>query len=211
MAQTESRGGALRARRLSASDWIQAATDALVDGGVAAVAIEPIALRLGATKGSFYHHFENREALIQAALEEWERSQTEAVIQRLQLIADPAERLRAVVAAAFADGAGGVRDAALLSAATDAVVNPVVARVTHRRMRYLADEYVQLGMSPAQAHRRALLLYTAYLGLFEYLRAGVDGGLADGELQAYVVEALDTLIPALPSRGRRDGSKRAPR
>lgn len=196
MAQAESSRGALRARRLSASDWIQAATDALVNGGVGAVAIEPLAQRLGATKGSFYHHFENREALIQAALEEWERSQTEAVIQRLQLIADPAERLRAVVAAAFGDVNGGVRDAALLSAATDVVVNPVVARVTERRLRYLADAYIQLGISRGRARRRALLLYTAYIGLFEYLRAGVDGGVADGELQAYVMEALDALVPA---------------
>lgn len=195
MAQAESSRGALRARRLSASDWIQAATDALVNGGVGAVAIEPLAQRLGATKGSFYHHFENREALIQAALEEWERSQTEAVIQRLQLIADPAERLRAVVAAAFGDVNGGVRDAALLSAATDVVVNPVVARVTERRLRYLADAYIQLGISRGRARRRALLLYTAYIGLFEYLRAGVDGGVADGELQAYVMEALDALVP----------------
>lgn len=196
MAQAESSRGALRARRLSASDWIQAATDALVNGGVGAVAIEPLAQRLGATKGSFYHHFENREALIQAALEEWERSQTEAVIQRLQLIADPAERLRAVVAAAFGDVNGGVRDAALLSAATDVVVNPVVARVTERRLRYLADAYIQLGISRGRARRRALLLYTAYIGLFEYLRAGVDGGVADAELQAYVMEALDALVPA---------------
>lgn len=195
MVNSVSRAGVSRGRRLSASDWIGAATDALVEGGVAAVAVEPLALRLGATKGSFYHHFENREALIQAALEEWERSQTEAVIQRLQLIPDPAERLRAVLTAAFADRSGGVRDAALLSAATDSMVKPVVARVTRRRTNYFAEAFMQLGMTRAQARRRALLLYTAYLGLFEHLRTGIDGAVTDAELRAYVTEALDALIP----------------
>src|SRR2546430_1661392 len=98
-------------RPLSASDWIAAAMDAIIDGGVSAVAIEPLAIRLGATKGSFYHHFPNRDALVVAALEDWERSQTEAVIERLELIPDPAERLRAVLATAFADRVGGIRDA----------------------------------------------------------------------------------------------------
>ena len=176
--------------------------EALVEGGVAAVAVEPLAARLGATKGSFYHHFANREALVAAALEEWERSQTEAVIQRLQLIPDPAERLRAVLTAAFADHSGGVRDAALLGAATDALVKPVVSRVTSRRMGYFTEACVQLGMPRARARRRAILLYTAYLGLFEYLRAGVDGKIEDAELHAYAIEALDALIPARPGPRR---------
>src|SRR5947209_5179947 len=133
-------------RPLAASDWIAAAMDAIVKGGVATVAIEPLAVRLGATKGSFYHHFPNRDALIVAALEEWERSQTEAVIERLELIPDPRERLRAVLAAAFADRAGGVRDAALLASATHPLVRPIVKRVTDRRLRYFAQMYVGLGL-----------------------------------------------------------------
>ena len=84
------------ARSLSATDWITAAMEAIVEGGIGGVAVEPLAVGLGATKGSFYHHFPNRDALIVAALEDWERSQTEAVIERLELIPDPAERLRAL-------------------------------------------------------------------------------------------------------------------
>jgi AcrR family transcriptional regulator len=187
---------ATRSRQLTAADWIRAATDAIVEGGVAAVAVEPLAARLGTTKGSFYHHFDNRDALVTAALDEWERSQTEAVIRGLQLIPDPAERLRAVVAAAIADSAGGVRDAALLASATHPLIKPFVERVTARRLRYLTDAYVQLGLSEARAGRRALLLYSAYLGLFDYLRVGFGAGLDDAELRAYAEELLTTLIPA---------------
>lgn len=181
-------------KSLTASDWVAVAVEALVEGGVAAVAVEPLAVRLGATKGSFYHHFENRDALISAALDAWEQSQTEDVIQRLQLIPDPRERLRAVMTAAFMDRIGGVRDAALLASATDPLVKPVVARVTTRRVRYFTDTYAQMGMSKAQARRRALLLYTAYLGVFEYLRVGLDE-LTDAELGSYALELLKTLVP----------------
>jgi AcrR family transcriptional regulator len=186
-------------RTLSAADWIQAAMAAIVEGGVAAVAVEPLAARLGTTKGSFYHHFESRDALIVAALEDWERSQTEAVIQRLELIPDPEERLRAVMAAALADGPGGVRDAALLGSATHPLVKPVVERVTARRLAYLARVCVELGLSEPQARRRALLLYTAYLGLFDYLRAGLGEGLSEAELREIARELMATLVPEGPA------------
>lgn len=193
MAQSRGREGA--ARQLSAADWIRAAGDAIVEGGVAAVAVEPLAVRLATTKGSFYHHFENRDSLIIAALDDWEQSQTEEVIQRLDLIPDPAERLRAVMAAAIADRAGGVRDAALLASATHPLVKPVVERVTARRLSYFTGVYRQLGLAESQARRRALLLYSAYLGLFDYLRAGLDTGLSDEELRAHAGELLTTLVP----------------
>src|SRR5438105_4004942 len=130
---------AKRARQLSADDWKAAAIDAIVAGGVAALAVEPLAAMLGATKGSFYHHFPNRDALIVAALEDWERSETEAVIQRMELIADPGERLRAIMAAALADREGATRDAALVAASTHPLVKPVVERVTRRRLNYMTD------------------------------------------------------------------------
>jgi len=180
-------------RSLSASDWVEVATEALIEGGVGAVAVEPLALRLGATKGSFYHHFENRNALVRAALDGWERSQTEEVIARLQLIADPGERLRAVMIAALTDRFGGLRDAALVSSSTDPLIKPVVARVTARRLRYLTETYAEMGLTKARARRRALLWYTAYLGLFEYLRVRLDE-LTDAELRAYSLELVNTLV-----------------
>jgi AcrR family transcriptional regulator len=181
-------------RPLSASDWIGAAMDAIVEGGVSSLAVEPLAVRLGATKGSFYHHFANRDALIVAALEEWERSQTEAVIERLELIPDPGERLRAVLATAFADRTGGVRDAALLASATHPLVKPIVKRVTERRLRYFGEMYVQLGLPKPRARRRALMLYLSYVGLFDCLRLGV-AVLSDAELRAHAHEVLSTLVP----------------
>jgi AcrR family transcriptional regulator len=197
MAMRSSRGSLKRSRSLSAEDWIRAATEVLVEEGVGAVAVEPLAVRLGATKGSFYHHFENRHALIVAALEEWESAQTEAVIERLQLIGYPGERLRAVMTAAITDRAGGLRDAALLVSGTHPLVRPVVARVTERRLRYMTETYMELGLPKARARRRARLLYLSYLGLFEYVR-GLDVEISDAELRAHAEELVSALVPPAP-------------
>jgi AcrR family transcriptional regulator len=191
--------GVRSAVRLSAADWIGAAMDAIVEAGVGAVAVEPLAVRLGATKGSFYHHFASRDALIVAALEEWERSQTEAVIERLELIPDPGERLRAVLAAAFTDRPGGIRDAALQASATHRLVKPIVKRVTDRRLRYFTDRYVELGFSRPRARRRALMLYLSYIGLFECLRLGLVD-LSNAEVAAHAREVLGTLVPGTGGR-----------
>jgi AcrR family transcriptional regulator len=178
--------------------------EAIVEGGVAAVAVEPLAARLGATKGSFYHHFDNRDALIVAALQDWERQETEAVIARMALIPDPGERLRAIMAAALADRAGAIRDAALVASASHPLVKPVVARVTKRRLTYMTEVCLEMGLAPEQARRRVLLLYSSYLGLFDYLRAGLNDSLDDDELRAYTEELLTALVPTRAVASARD-------
>src|SRR5215831_599523 len=97
-------------KRLSADDWAGAALAALAEGGLAAVAVEPLAARLGATKGSFYWHFANRSALQEAAVLRWEERHTEAVIARLAGLADPAERLRRLFDTVFRTGDDGDGD-----------------------------------------------------------------------------------------------------
>ena len=132
-----------RRRSLGADDWIDAAMAVLAEDGVAAVAVEPLAARLGATKGSFYHHFPNRDALIAAALERWERRDTTDVRERLRLIADPRARIHAVMTAAITGREGGLRDAALLASAPTRSSRPSSRRASaradplpHRHLRW---------------------------------------------------------------------------
>ena len=58
--------------RLSAGDWEEAAIDVLSQHGLSAIAVEPLAQRIGVTKGSFYAHFDTRDDLIAAVLARWE-------------------------------------------------------------------------------------------------------------------------------------------
>lgn len=189
-------------RRLSADDWTAAALVALAEGGVAAVAVEPLAARLGATKGSFYWHFRNRDALLEAALRRWERVETGDVIARVEAEPDPRSRLRALFVLATDRSRTSVVEPALQAAATHALVAPVLARVTRRRLDYLGTQFGALGLSPAAARHRALLAYTAYLGHIQLVHAAPD--LAPDDLDAYTGEVV-TALTTPTTIPRRDG------
>src|SRR5438128_10889157 len=59
-------------RSRTGADWLKAARLALLHRGPDAVRVEPLARGLGVTKGSFYWHFKDRNALLEALLREWE-------------------------------------------------------------------------------------------------------------------------------------------
>lgn len=60
-------------KRWRRQHWVEFALLALERGGVEAIRIEDLARRSGRTPGSFYSHFPGREALLDAAAEEWLR------------------------------------------------------------------------------------------------------------------------------------------
>ncbi|BCJ33348.1 TetR family transcriptional regulator [Actinocatenispora thailandica] len=173
-------------KTLTRTDWADAALTALADGGLAAVAVEPIATKLGATKGSFYWHFANRGALIDAALAHWADQHTEAVIQELGPITDPQRRLDALLAKTIGQTTANRAELALLAHADHPAVAPVVAAVTERRVEFIAAAYRQAGCPETEARFRAVLGYTAYIGLIQAQRATAGALLPDADRPAYL-------------------------
>lgn len=147
---------------------------ALAEGGVAAVAIEPLAARAGATKGSVYHHFANRDALLQATVERWEREHTEAVIERVEVEESALGRLRVLFEMVLDQRRKGSVELALQNAADDPVVAPVLKRVAERRIGYVTELFAGLGFAPDVAHRRAVLAYSLYLGQVQMMATQPD-------------------------------------
>jgi len=153
-----------RTARLSYDDWAEAALAVLTEGGPAAVAVEPVAARLGASKSSFYWLFKNRQALLEAALRCWEQRQTDAVLPRLAAIEDPAERLRVLVRHAAAATEGADLSLRLLVESGDPVVRAAAERVTRRRLAVIEASFAELGHPPERARHYASAAYSAYLG-----------------------------------------------
>lgn len=153
-----------RPPKTTAEDWERAALDAVAAGGVAAVSVEALAASLGTTKGSFYWHFTNREALIAAALRRWESEHTEMLAAYLETVADPLERLRYTLPGALNDERGSAVALTLLADAKDPSVGAAIARVTARRVSLLERAFTDLGFAPEQARFRAQTAYAVYLG-----------------------------------------------
>ena len=187
---------ASRQRRLTRQDWATAALVAIAEGGLAAVAVEPLAARLGTTKGSFYWHFSNRTALLEAALAYWEEAHTNAVIAEVDAApGGPMAQLRLlfkrVTEMAQRDRIG----LALLATADHPVVAPVLARVTERRIAYTAGRFIELGFPPDMARQRALLAHSAYLGQTQLAHATPQVlPRSRSARRAYLDHVLSTLV-----------------
>ncbi|WP_327356705.1 TetR/AcrR family transcriptional regulator [Streptomyces sp. NBC_01304] len=180
--------------RLTAQDWADAALAAIAEGGLAAVAVEPLAKRLGTTKGSFYWHFSNRDALIEAALERWAETNTEEMITGVEAEPDPGQRVRRLFADAIRSAASDPLEVTLLATAAHPQVASAMRRVTERRVEYVAKLFADLGFPAPEAHRRGLLAYTVYLGHAQLAHAVPSVLPAEGEFGAYLDEALDVLM-----------------
>jgi AcrR family transcriptional regulator len=147
----------------SRSDWIEAALTALADQGEPGLAVEPLAAALGVTKGSFYWHFADREALLAALLAAFEARGADEVIAALAAVEDAAERLARLFTVAFGDGRGLRAERALLGM-QHPLVRSAVARVHGKRRAFLEASFADLGCSRERARHFAATTYAAYLG-----------------------------------------------
>jgi AcrR family transcriptional regulator len=155
-----------RGNLLGPAEWIEAAYAAFETGGIKAVRIEPLSKALGVTRGSFYWHFEDRDALLRAILARWSTEQTERVIEKNETLGGDAREklLRLLKTCASDDGRLeiGIRDWAV----DDNVALHEVGRIDDRRINYMADLAVQAGVPMEEAQDRARVAYIAWLGSY---------------------------------------------
>jgi len=180
---------------LSVEAWCKAAVNLIIREGVQALAVEPMTRELGVTKGSFYWHFENRDALVHETLRRWELDQTRDLFARFGAIEDPLSRLRILMFAAFEDIENGLLFAALSSSSEDPRVQPYLKQVSEQRLQYVTESFQALDLEPEEARRRALFAYSSYVGYFHLLRAIPDRVKAVSDLSAYVHYLADSLAP----------------
>jgi AcrR family transcriptional regulator len=180
--------------RLAPEDWTRAALAAIASGGIGAVSVEALVPVVGASKGSFYWHFQSRSALLDAALVMWEETQTTDVIRVLTPVVDPRDRLDRLFAMAFDNPEAGRVEAALISQPEHPSIKTVLGRVTRRRAAFITAAFTELGFDARRARFRALAAYSAYLGLYTVPRAFAGTLASRREMRtAYLRELLDML------------------
>src|SRR5258708_24489227 len=111
---------------------------ALAGGGRAAVRVEALAQALGVTKGGFYGHFADRDALLDEMLDTWERMSTDEVVERVEHKGgDIGARLRRAGALTFSSELLPIDLAIRDWSRRDQAVAERLRRVDNRRMDYL--------------------------------------------------------------------------
>jgi AcrR family transcriptional regulator len=180
---------------LSASDWEQQALEVIAEQGITALAIEPLARRMGITKGSFYWHFSSRESLLEQALQSWEEHDARNLATSMNAISDPRARLIAFVRGVSRERLTHNVYSALCAAADHPQVEPVLERVARRRMAQIARAFCELGFASETAEHRARLTYSVYLGFLQLQRQRQAPNLSSEDFDAYVEHVIATLIP----------------
>ena len=180
---------------LTPAAWVEAATEVLVDEGIDHVRIDVLAKRMGVTRGSFYWHFKDREALLQAVLNTWHQGATEQLTARLAgARASPAEQLRDVLSLPFrgrsATRAARIELALRAWARRDQAARHAVDASDAARISYIAQLFSALGFPVGEARSRAFLLYTYVVG--ESLMAGQGSAAQSGERVRFVERLLHT-------------------
>lgn len=151
--------------RLDRADWTEAALDQLATGGVDGVRVELLAKRLGVTKGSFYWHFKDRDALLQEMLNHWRRKATLALIERLDRTEiSPEIRLRKLLRLPLVGQrsarAADVELAVRLWGRRDERAQTALTEVDTQRLMYIAGLLIDCGIAADEAESRAVLAYS---------------------------------------------------
>jgi AcrR family transcriptional regulator len=139
--------------------WISVALDVLASDGVDGVRVELLARRLKITKGSFYHHFRDRDDLYAAMLEHWRRRLVVAVIDQLERIEDPSARFRQLMRTPY-DATRTDREldlAVMLWARRDTRAAAALDEADRARTAFIARTLVACGVAPGAASARAVL------------------------------------------------------
>ena len=165
-AMDASREGVKRTK-LSAGDWEREALVLIASKGVQELAVEPLARRMGITKGSFYWHFRTRDDLLEQALAGWEEHDSRNLEAALGSSDEARKRLSDFFRRVGKEQLTHEVYRQLCSAAGHPIVRPVLQRVTERRMAYLATAYRELGLDQQASEDQARLAYSAYLGFLQ--------------------------------------------
>lgn len=152
--------------RLGASDWIEAALDVLSDQGIDRVSVEPLAKRLGVTKGSFYWHFKDRDDLLEAILSHWRRRATLQIIDRIERADEsPRDRFLRLMHLPFLGSRRSRRGAEIelsvrLWGRHDPRARAALAEVDQLRLSYIRQLLIAAGVSESDALARAIHAYS---------------------------------------------------
>lgn len=153
--------------RGSIDGWLEAAYDALLEGGVDAVKILPLAKRLKLSRTSFYWFFRDREELLAALIARWRDKNTGNLIRQAEAYAESIAEATLNVFDCWLDRnlfdakfEFAIRSWALQS---DEILKEVQA-ADNARLAALGRMFERFGHEPVAADVRARTLYLVQIG-----------------------------------------------
>ena len=182
--------------RTPRSRWVEAGLAALAAGGPDAVRVEPLAQSLGVTKGGFYWHFADRRALLDEMLDEWERTSTDEVIERVEAGGgDGRAALGRLFAIATSADEVLTTDLAVRDwSRRDPAVADRLRRVDNRRMEYMRSLFRTFCADEEEVEVRCVFAFAVWIG--NRFMAAEHGSRTRAEVLELTLAALTRPAPA---------------
>lgn len=141
--------------------WVETGLEALAAGGPGSVRIEALAQCLGVSKGGFYGHFTDRDALLQEMLDAWERDVVDDVLAVVdEDDVDAHTRARRAGMLTFSPQRLPLDLAVREWARQDATVAERLREVDNRRMALLRETLGTIFEDPDEVEARSLLAFS---------------------------------------------------
>jgi AcrR family transcriptional regulator len=156
-----------KAPKRGRESWLDQARHALIAEGIDRVRVDPLARLLGVTTGSFYHHFKNRQELLDGLLEHWEAKNSGPMFQAVDTAGpDPDDQFDALLETWLSESEYDPQyDSAVRAwAHGDPAVSEVVRRVDDHRIALLQRIFTQFGYDAERAFIRARITYFQQVG-----------------------------------------------
>ncbi len=168
--------------------WLEAAYDALVESGVDAVRILPMAKKLSLSRTSFYWFYKDREELLAALIERWRARNTGGLLRQTEAYAESIAEAVLNVFDCWLDAR--LFDSQLeYSVRSWALQAPDVAGEIHsadeKRIEALASMFVRFGYDPLTADVRARSIYLVQIGYIS-MRTREDMATRARRIPSYV-------------------------
>ena len=205
-------------------DWLDLALSVLAAEGVGHVTVLNLSERLAVSRSSFYWYFKNRDELLDALLDRWDRLNTRSIVRQTQA---PAATVNQAVCNVFRCWVNPAIFSPRLDFAVrewarrSAKVRNALDRSDRERTEALKALFVRFGYQDEDAFVRARVLYYMQIGYYaldirepiearlaltpHYLKAFT--GVAPSEAEVDAFRAYATLHAHLPdfdpSRGER--------
>jgi AcrR family transcriptional regulator len=151
--------------RKSKEDWLEEGLLVLSDIGEAGLTIDLLSTRLNVTKGSFYHHFQNRQDFLERMLAHWEYQNTLRFIDITEQEGTPAEKGKRLTELVLSKADDPPIEVAIRAwAMRDELARSFQERVDQRRIAYIQQLAMERGVEPDTALRMAQIAYTVLIG-----------------------------------------------
>lgn len=144
--------------------WLRNGYRILADKGPDGLTIDLLCQGTGLTKGSFYHHFGDRESYIEALLAQWEEKSTLEIIERAEEETGPREKLRMLTRLSFSDLDVVIERRIRAWSLLDERVHQFQERVDQRRQEYMTELWNEILGDEERARSSARLMFAIFIG-----------------------------------------------